>query len=159
MQGEERMPARIELNRRHVLGAGTAMLAAASTSITQAASENPAETSALIAAGSSPLFPVTETTHGKVRGLDVGTAFQSTRGAMYGERPDAQKMADRHAAAWVAFARTGNPNATGNPQWDPYSPQTLATMVFADDTRVENDHRGDFRKLWDDINPPPGPRG
>ena len=96
---------------------------------------------------------------GAIHGTDVGTAFHSTRGAMYGERPDAQKMADRHAAAWVAFARTGNPNAAGNPQWDPYNPQTRATMVFADDARVENDHRGDFRKLWDDINPPPGPRG
>jgi len=35
-----------------------------------------------------------------------------------------------------------------------YTPETRATMVFADDTRVEEDYRGDFRKLWDDINPP-----
>ena len=96
---------------------------------------------------------------GAIHGTDVGTAFHSTRGAMYGERPDAQKMADRHAAAWTAFARTGNPNAAGNPQWDPYTPETRATMVFADDARTENDHRGDLRKMWDDINPPAGPRG
>jgi hypothetical protein len=32
-------------------------------------------------------------------------------------------------------------------------------MVFADDARAENDHRGDFRKMWDEINPPAGPRG
>jgi len=91
---------------------------------------------------------------GAVHAVDVPTAFHSSRGTMHGERPDAQKMADRHAAAWVVFARTGNPNAAGNPQWDPYTPETRATMVFADDTRVESDHRGDFRKLWDDINPP-----
>ena len=96
---------------------------------------------------------------GAVHGTDVGTAFHSSRGAMYGERPEAQKMADRHAAAWVAFARTGNPNAAGNPQWDPYAPDSRATMVFADDTRAENDHRGDFRKMWDEINPAAGPRG
>jgi para-nitrobenzyl esterase len=96
---------------------------------------------------------------GAVHGTDVGTAFHSTRGAIYGERPDAQKMADRHAGAWVAFARTGNPNHAGIPQWDPYSPDARNGMIFADDTRTEKDHRGDFRKMWDEISPPAGARG
>ncbi len=96
---------------------------------------------------------------GAVHGTDVGTAFHNTRGAMYGETPAAAKMADRHAGAWVAFAATGDPNHAGIAHWDPYTPQTRAMMVFADDTRQENDHRGDIRKLWDAINPPAGPRG
>jgi para-nitrobenzyl esterase len=96
---------------------------------------------------------------GAVHGTDVGTAFHSTRGAMYGETPSAQKMADRHAGAWVAFARTGDPNCEAIPKWAPYTPETRTSMVFADNTRAEDDHRADIRKLWDEINPPPGPRG
>ena len=96
---------------------------------------------------------------GAVHGTDVGTAFHNTRGAMYGETPAAMKIAGQHAGAWVAFARSGNPNHDGIPHWDPYAPEGRATLVFADDTRAENDHRGDFRKLWDDIAPPAGPRG
>jgi para-nitrobenzyl esterase len=96
---------------------------------------------------------------GAIHGTDVGTAFHSTRGAMYGERPDAQKMADRHASAWVAFAHSGDPNCDAIPKWAPYAPETRTQMVFADNTRAEDDHRGEFRKLWDEINPPAGPRG
>jgi para-nitrobenzyl esterase len=96
---------------------------------------------------------------GAVHGTDVGTAFHSTRGAMYGETPSAHKMADRHAGAWVAFAHTGDPNCAAIPKWAPYTAETRSSMVFADDTRAEDDHRGDFRKLWDEIAPPSGPRG
>ncbi len=89
-----------------------------------------------------------------MHGTDVGTAFHSTRGAMYGETPAAQKMADRHAAAWVAFAATGDPNHAGIPHWDPFTPETRrSSLVFADQMAAENDHRADFRKLWDAINP------
>jgi para-nitrobenzyl esterase len=91
---------------------------------------------------------------GAVHGTDVGLAFHSTRGAMYGETPEAQKMADRLASAWVNFARTGDPNNKEIPQWAPYTADTRAVMVFDNDTRVVNDHRGEFRKLWDEINPP-----
>jgi para-nitrobenzyl esterase len=96
---------------------------------------------------------------GAIHGTDVGTAFHNTRGAMYGETPAAYKMANRHAGAWVAFARTSDPNHAGIPHWDPYTPDTRASLVFADETVAENDHRADFRKLWDGINPPSGPRG
>src|SRR5262249_17395239 len=96
---------------------------------------------------------------GAVHGTDVGTAFHSTRGAMYGESPAAQKMADRHACSWVAFAHSGDPNCDAIPKWAPYTPETRTHMVFADDTRAEDHHRGDIRKLWDEINPPVGPRG
>lgn len=96
---------------------------------------------------------------GAVHGTDVGTAFHNTRGAMYGETPAAMAMADRHAGAWIAFARTGDPNHAGIPHWAPYTPDTRSTLVFADAMRAEDDHRGDFRKLWDDIAPPPGARG
>jgi para-nitrobenzyl esterase len=96
---------------------------------------------------------------GAVHGTDVGTAFHNPRGAMYGETAAAHVMAHRHASAWVAFATTGDPNHESIPHWDPYTPDTRASMVFADQMAAENDHRADFRKLWDAINPAAGPRG
>jgi para-nitrobenzyl esterase len=91
---------------------------------------------------------------GAVHGTDVGLAFHSTRGAMYGETPDAIKMADRLASAWVNFARSGDPNNKEIPHWAPYKADGRAVMVFDNNTRVENDYRGEFRKLWEEISPP-----
>jgi hypothetical protein len=53
---------------------------------------------------------------GAIHGTDVGTALHSTRGAMSGDTPDAHKTADRHAAAWVAFAHSGNPDCNAIPK-------------------------------------------
>jgi len=39
----------------------------------------------------------------------------------------------------VAFARTGNPNGTGLPQWDPFDGSKRATMFINADMRQVND--------------------
>jgi para-nitrobenzyl esterase len=54
-------------------------------------------------------------------------------------------------AAWVAFAKTGDPNNAAIPHWPAYDAQTRATMVFDRTVGVENDARGEFRKLWDEL--------
>ena len=41
--------------------------------------------------------------------------------------------------AWVAFARTGNPNHAGMPQWAPYDEQSRLTMIFDTECRVVGD--------------------
>ena len=52
-------------------------------------------------------------------------------GAVYtGNSPAAQKIADQMSAAWVAFAKSGNPNHKGMPNWTPWDPDKRATMVF-----------------------------
>jgi para-nitrobenzyl esterase len=43
------------------------------------------------------------------------------------------------SAAWVAFARTGNPNHRGIPQWPAFNSTDRPTMVFGDDAKVVND--------------------
>ncbi len=57
-------------------------------------------------------------------------------------------LADKMSDAWIAFARTGNPNTPKLPQWAPYNVQTRPTMVFNDECRMVNDPGGAERHLW-----------
>lgn len=59
---------------------------------------------------------------------------------MTGGGNDAQALADKMSAAWVNFARTGNPNAEGLPQWDAYTPENGATMFFDNECEVRHNH-------------------
>lgn len=47
-----------------------------------------------------------------------------------GISPAAQKVADEMSAAWVAFAKSGNPSHAGIPKWTAWDPAQRATMVF-----------------------------
>lgn len=61
-------------------------------------------------------------------------------GAVYtGSGPVAQRIADQMSAAWVAFARTGNPNHRGIPQWTAFNADQRPTLVFGPETRLVND--------------------
>jgi para-nitrobenzyl esterase len=53
--------------------------------------------------------------------------------------PEAYALADKTSSAWVAFARTGNPNTPKLPQWPAYSAASRQTMLFNDECRVESD--------------------
>jgi para-nitrobenzyl esterase len=54
-----------------------------------------------------------------------------------GEAP--QKVADQMSAAWLAFARTGDPNTPGLPNWPSYDARRRATMIFDLESRVADD--------------------
>ncbi len=62
-----------------------------------------------------------------------------------GISPAAQRLADRMSAAWVAFARTGNPNHRGIPQWPAFNSADRPTMVFGDEVRMVKDPGRDER--------------
>ena len=86
---------------------------------------------------------------GAVHGHDVDASFHIVRSNMVGSgRANGHLMADRLASAWVAFAKTGDPNNERLPHWPPYEPGQRATLVLDDNTRVENDPRRQFRELW-----------
>jgi len=47
-----------------------------------------------------------------------------------GASPAAQKIADEMSAAWVAFAKSGNPSHSGIPKWTAWDASQRGTMVF-----------------------------
>jgi para-nitrobenzyl esterase len=53
--------------------------------------------------------------------------------------PEAYALAEKVSAAWVAFARTGDPNTPGVPRWPAYSAGSRDTMLFNNTLRVDQD--------------------
>src|SRR5690606_25010405 len=60
--------------------------------------------------------------------------------------PESQALADQMSATWAAFARTGDPNHAGLPNWPAYSADTRPSMIFDTESRVENDPRSEQRQ-------------
>lgn len=52
--------------------------------------------------------------------------------------PEALALSRRMSAAWVNFARTGNPNHAGLPHWPAYTSETKATMYLDTTCAVRN---------------------
>jgi para-nitrobenzyl esterase len=57
-----------------------------------------------------------------------------------GGGPDAYAMADRVSQAWINFARTGDPNNPGLPQWPAYTRENGATMIIDNRSEVRMNH-------------------
>jgi para-nitrobenzyl esterase len=88
--------------------------------------------------------------YGAMHTMDIPLVFDNIAqpGSLTGTTEDAQKTADQMSDAFIAFAHTGNPNHPAIPQWKPYELDTRATLLFDAESRLENDPRGDERKLF-----------
>ena len=60
---------------------------------------------------------------------------------------EALTLSRQMGAAWVAFARTGNPNHSGLTHWPAYQAQTKSTMIFDSPCRVKSDPEGEGLRL------------
>jgi para-nitrobenzyl esterase len=60
-------------------------------------------------------------------------------GPLISKMPEALALAGKVSAAWVSFARTGNPNTSGLPKWPAYSAASRDTMLFNNVSRVVQD--------------------
>lgn len=61
---------------------------------------------------------------------------------------DAQAMAEVMSEAFLAFARTGDPNHPGLPRWTPYGLEKRETMLMNLPARLADDPRGDERRFF-----------
>jgi para-nitrobenzyl esterase len=74
--------------------------------------------------------------------MEIPFVFDNLQaGQMYtGNSPAAQTLADQMSAAWVAFARSGNPSHPGIPRWTAFDVTDRPTMAFSDaQTKLVND--------------------
>ena len=82
-------------------------------------------------------------------GSEIPYVFDNIASAkeITGDNAAAQVLADRMSAAWVAFARHGDPNMgpAALPYWPPYSAGSRAVMVLDDECRLEIDPDGRCR--------------
>ena len=87
---------------------------------------------------------------GKLRsphGMELAFVFDNTdkTTGMNGTGADLAPLAEKVSSAWAAFARTGNPNASGLPHWPAYDTKSRATMIFNDECKVVDDPGRDER--------------
>lgn len=81
--------------------------------------------------------------------------FATTGGAagLVGEGGEQRRLERQMADAWVAFARTGDPNHSGLAPWMPYSMPGRATMIFDSASRAEHDPGAAERRALDHCPP------
>jgi para-nitrobenzyl esterase len=94
---------------------------------------------------------------GAIHGLDVSASFNNARDAtMSAGNARGRTVAWKFSSTFAAFAKTGNPNNPEVPNWPAYNPQTRPTLVWDDNIRVVNNHRGDLIAMADAARPPAG---
>ena len=73
--------------------------------------------------------------------IEIPFAFDNVKIAarLTGGGPEAMALADKVSDGWIAFARTGDPNTPKLPRWPAFNPAERPTMVFNNQSAVQND--------------------
>ncbi len=64
---------------------------------------------------------------------------------------EAEKVSTIMMDTWLNFARNGNPNHKGFPEWTPYNLNQRATMMLGIESKLEYNPMETIRKAWDRI--------
>lgn len=72
--------------------------------------------------------------YGATHSIDIPYVFDNVdlEKSLLGDDPSRYPLAEACSAAWIAFARSGDPNTQELPEWRPYSPADRATMILGD---------------------------
>jgi para-nitrobenzyl esterase len=63
----------------------------------------------------------------------------------------AHRLAATVSGTWAAFAHTGKPEHPTLPRWPAYELTRRATLILNAECRIEDDPRGETRRLWQEI--------
>jgi para-nitrobenzyl esterase len=87
---------------------------------------------------------------GAMHAIDIPLVFDNAgpTTTLAGSRPDRIQAARNMSALWCSFARSGRPEAPGQPAWPAYTLAERAAMVIDAECRVVNDRFGAERELW-----------
>ena len=69
---------------------------------------------------------------------------------MTGTTPVIRQLAENWSNTLIAFARTGNPNGAGLPEWPRYDTKNRLSLILDAKPRVEGRLDVKHRKLWGD---------
>jgi para-nitrobenzyl esterase len=86
--------------------------------------------------------------------IDIGLVFGTldAKGSIVGTGPDSVAMSNAVSDAFIAFAKTGNPNTAAIPAWEPYTLPRRQTMVFnTPASKMQDDPRGAERELFNKV--------
>jgi len=72
--------------------------------------------------------------------IEIPFAFDNVKTSrLTSSSPEAPALADKVSDAWIAFARTGDPNTPKLPRWPSFDAKDRPTMVFNNQSKVDND--------------------
>lgn len=72
---------------------------------------------------------------------EIPFVFNNTdRVTVSGDEEEARRLSDMMSQAWINFARTGDPNGEGVPEWEPYTREGGATMIFDNESYLTHNH-------------------
>ncbi|HEX4078115.1 MAG TPA: carboxylesterase family protein [Rhizomicrobium sp.] len=91
---------------------------------------------------------------GAAHAIDVPACFANAREAILGAGSGPGRfLCDQLSAAWIAFAKTGDPNNSRIPHWPAFNTKNRPTMIFDDPVRIVNDPNADIRAFWNTMPP------
>ena len=102
--------------------------------------------------------PVNDGSLGASHGMELPFMFNNIALArpLTGGGKEAYELADKISSAWINFVKTGNPNAKGLPKWEPYNPETGATMIFDNNCKIVYNHDKKLMEFVSAHGPAPG---
>ncbi|MBQ0044308.1 MAG: carboxylesterase/lipase family protein [Bacteroidales bacterium] len=92
--------------------------------------------------------PVDNGALGACHGMELPFMFNNVKlqREMTGATKEAYELEDKITNAWIAFIKTGDPNAKGLPKWDSFD-EKGATMVFDNKCEVRYNHDKELVRL------------
>jgi para-nitrobenzyl esterase len=98
--------------------------------------------------------PVQEGRLGASHAMDIPFVFGNLDAPnvskLIGDAPERQRLSRAMQDAWIAFARTGDPNHAELPRWDPYDLERRPTLLFDLESRAVDDPLRAEREAWGD---------
>jgi para-nitrobenzyl esterase len=89
---------------------------------------------------------------GSGHGSDVPYAFQTLGGGMGGPSPEDSALSDMINGYWINFARTGDPNGPGLPEWPAFTEDGQQVMVFDEAPSARPVPNRDMLEIFDAYN-------
>jgi para-nitrobenzyl esterase len=99
--------------------------------------------------------PMREGSLGAFHGLEMpfvfGTCDTPSMEDLTGKGQEVTSLSEKMMDAWISFARTGNPNHKGIPEWAPYNVNTRKTMFFGKEIKSVDAPFDRERAAWDGL--------